>query len=111
MKYIDEFRNGAIAIKLSKKIADIVAGHDEITLMEVCGSHTMNIYRYGLKKLLPSNIRLLSGPGCPVCVTPTSYIDTAIAVLQKFSHEVIITTFGDLFRAPGSTSSLEREKA
>jgi len=52
-----------------------------------------------------------SGPGCPVCVTPTSYIDTAIAVLQKFSHEVIITTFGDLFRAPGSTSSLEREKA
>ena len=63
------------------------------------------------KKLLPSNIRLLSGPGCPVCVTPTSYIDTAIAISQKYSQEVLITTFGDLFRAPGSSSSLEREKA
>ena len=111
MKYIDEFRNGTIAINLSRKIADLVRGLDTITLMEVCGSHTMNIYRYGLKKLLPSNIRLLSGPGCPVCVTPTSYIDTAIAISQKYSQEVLITTFGDLFRAPGSSSSLEREKA
>jgi hydrogenase expression/formation protein HypD len=111
MKYIDEFRNGTIAINLSRKIADLVRERDTITLMEVCGSHTMNIYRYGLKKLLPSNIRLLSGPGCPVCVTPTSYIDTAIAISQKYSQEVLITTFGDLFRAPGSTSSLEREKA
>ena len=111
MKYIDEFRNGTIAINLSRKIADLVRGLDTVTLMEVCGSHTMNIYRYGLKKLLPSNIRLLSGPGCPVCVTPTSYIDTAIAISQKYSQEVLITTFGDLFRAPGSTSSLEREKA
>ena len=111
MKYIDEFRNGTIAINLSRKIDDLVRGLDTITLMEVCGSHTMNIYRYGLKKLLPSNIRLLSGPGCPVCVTPTSYIDTAIAISQKYSQEVLITTFGDLFRAPGSSSSLEREKA
>ena len=111
MKYIDEFRNGTIAINLSRKIADLVRGLDTVTLMEVCGSHTMNIYRYGLKKLLPSNIRLLSGPGCPVCVTPTSYIETAIAISEKYSQEVLITTFGDLFRAPGSTSSLEREKA
>lgn len=111
MKYIDEFRNGTIAINLSGKIADLVRGLDTITIMEVCGSHTMNIYRYGLKKLLPSNIRLLSGHVCPVCVTPTSYIDTAIDISQKYSQEVLITTFGDLFRAPGSSSSLEREKA
>jgi len=62
MKYIDEFRKGTIAINPSRKIADLVRGLDTITLMEVCGSHTMNIYRYGLKKLLPSNIRLLRGP-------------------------------------------------
>jgi len=111
MRYIDEFRNGTIAFNLSRKIAGLVSVRDAITIMEVCGSHTMNIYRYGLKKLLPSNIKLLSGPGCPVCVTPTSYIDTAIAISQKFSHEALITTFGDLFRAPGSTSSLEMEKA
>ena len=62
MKYIDEFRKGTIAINPSRKIADLVRGLDTITLVEVCGSHTMNIYRYGLKKLLPSNIRLLRGP-------------------------------------------------
>lgn len=117
MKYIDEFRDGAVAIGLSKKIAALVDGHDTTTIMEVCGSHTMSIYRYGLKKLLPSNIRLLSGPGCPVCVTPVSYIDTAIAMSQSPSsnsyndRDVLITTFGDMMCVPGSSSSLEKEKA
>src|SRR3989339_1516875 len=111
MKYIDEFRNGTIAISLSDKIAELVKGFRKITIMEVCGSHTMSVYRYGLKRLLPPNIRLLSGPGCPVCVTPVSFIDTAITILHKFANEIIITTFGDLFRAPGSSSSLEKEKA
>lgn len=117
MKYIDEFRDGAIAIGLYKKIASLINGHDEITIMEVCGSHTMSIYRYGLKKLLPSNIRLLSGPGCPVCVTSVSYIDTAIAISQNTStnsnsgRDVLITTFGDMMRVPGSSSSLEKERA
>jgi len=117
MKYIDEFRDGAIAIGLSKKIASLINGHDEITLMEVCGSHTMSIYRYGLKKLLPSNIRLLSGPGCPVCVTSVNYIDTAIAISQNTSaisnsgRDVLITTFGDMMRVPGSSSSLEKQRA
>ena len=111
MKYIDEFRNGTIAISLSDKIAELVKGFRKITIMEVCGSHTMSVYRYGLKRLLPPNIRLLSGPGCPVCVTPVSFIDTAITILHKFADEIIITTFGDLFRAPGSSSSLEKEKA
>src|SRR3989338_4983383 len=117
MKYIDEFRNGTIAISLSKKIANLMDGHDEITIMEVCGSHTMNIYRYGLKKLLPANIRLLSGPGCPVCVTSVSYIDTAIAFSRSNStssnsgRDVLITTFGDMMRVPGSSSSIEKERA
>ena len=117
MKYIDEFRDGSIALGLSKKIASLVEGHDRITIMEVCGSHTMNIYRYGLKRLLPLNIRLLSGPGCPVCVTSVSYIDTAIALSQSSplnsteGKDVLITTFGDILRVPGSYSSLEKEKA
>jgi len=117
MKYIDEFRDGMIAIGLSKKIANLMDGHDEITLMEVCGSHTMSIYRYGLKKLLPANIRLLSGHGCPVCVTSVSYIDTAIAISQNTSassnsgHDVLLTTFGDMMRVPGYSSSLEKERA
>ncbi|MBI2556163.1 MAG: hydrogenase formation protein HypD [Planctomycetes bacterium] len=117
MKYIDEFRDGTIAIGLSKKIANLMDGHNEITIMEVCGSHTMNIYRYGLKKLLPANIRLLSGPGCPVCVTSVNYIDTAIAISQNTSassnsgHDVLLTTFGDMMRVPGSSSSLEKERA
>ena len=111
MKYVDEFRNGTIAISLSNKIAELIKGFRKITIMEVCGSHTMSVYRYGLKRLLPPNIRLLSGPGCPVCVTPVSFIDTAITILHKFADEIIITTFGDLFRAPGSSSSLEKEKA
>ncbi len=109
MKYIDEFRDSNIAAGLSKRIAALVDGHDKVTIMEVCGTHTMSVYRYGLKKLLPSNIRLLSGPGCPVCVTPVSYIDTSIAMLQK--KDVLVTTFGDMIRVPGSTSSLEKEKA
>src|SRR3972149_2719880 len=96
MKYIDEFRDGAIAIGLSKKIANLVEGHNKITIMEVCGTHTMSVYRYGLKKLLPPNIRLLSGPGCPVCVTPVSYIDTAIAMSE--GKDISITTFGDMMR-------------
>lgn len=117
MKYIDEFRNGTIAAGISKKIASLVEGHDRITIMEVCGSHTMSIYRYGLKNLLPPNLRLLSGPGCPVCVTSTSYIDTAIAMVQKTGScsvskkEVIIATFGDMMKVPGSSSSLEKERA
>jgi hydrogenase expression/formation protein HypD len=75
-----------------------------LAIMEVCGTHTMAVMRYGIRDLLPENIKLISGPGCPVCVTGTSYIDAAchIAMLPN----VIITTFGDLIRVPGSTTSL-----
>src|SRR5665648_1003918 len=76
--------------------------------MEVCGTHTVAIFRNGIRKILPSNINLISGPGCPVCVTPISYIDEIIALSRE--EGFIITTFGDMIRVPGSTSSLEKEK-
>jgi len=108
MKYIDEYRDKEICKKFSDKIHKISPNRD-ITFMEVCGTHTMSIARSGIKKLLPKNIRLLSGPGCPVCVTPNSGIDKAIAYAKM--ENTIITTFGDMMRVPGSSSSLAREKS
>jgi hydrogenase expression/formation protein HypD len=80
----------------------------EMNLMEVCGGHTHAIRKFGLRDLLPSNINLLSGPGCPVCVTSTGYIDQVTDILQLGGN--IVCTFGDLMRVPGSTSNLELEK-
>ncbi|MBU4200908.1 MAG: hydrogenase formation protein HypD [Verrucomicrobia bacterium] len=80
-----------------------------IRVMEVCGTHTMTAFRSGLRSLLPENVSLLSGPGCPVCVTPTGFIDRAIALAQE--PGITIATFGDLVRVPGTESSLERERA
>lgn len=77
--------------------------------MEVCGGHTMAIHRFGLTSLLPPNIRLISGPGCPVCVSSQHFIDMAMAYSRI--PGVIITTYGDLIRVPGSTTSLEKERA
>ncbi len=77
----------------------------EIKLMEVCGTHTMEIARSGIKKILPEGIRLISGPGCPVCVTAQGDIDRAIELSQK--KDVIIATFGDMMRVPGTKASLE----
>ncbi len=88
--------------RLSKKI------NKKVCIMEVCGTHTMQIAKYGLRKLMPENIKLISGPGCPVCVTPQEYIDKAIYILRNY--DVVMTTFGDLYRVPGSESSLEKEK-
>jgi len=79
-----------------------------IKIMEVCGTHTQVISQFGLRKLLPENVSLISGPGCPVCVTPASYIEQAIALAGKGFH---ILTFGDLLRVPSQTSSLEKKKA
>ena len=74
-----------------------------VKLMEVCGTHTMAVARAGIKKLLPSSIELLSGPGCPVCVTAQKDIDRAMAIARL--KNVIMTTFGDMMRLPGSTAS------
>jgi hydrogenase expression/formation protein HypD len=107
MRFIDEYRNKELVIKLSEEIHKISV--KPISLMEVCGGHTMSVQRFGLPSLLPGTIRLLSGPGCPVCVSDRKFIDQAIAYSRL--PDVIVTTYGDLIRVPGSTSTLDREKA
>lgn len=97
-----------------KKILELIKKDSEklgknINIMEVCGTHTMSISRYGIRALLPKNIRLISGPGCPVCVTPISEVDRAIELSEK--EDIIITTFGDMLKVPGTKSDLNRKKA
>ena len=81
MKYIDEYRNIDLIRKLTSAIKDEAEMH--YTFMEVCGGHTNAIHRFGIPSLLPENIRLISGPGCPVCVTDNSFIDKAIAYSER----------------------------
>jgi hydrogenase expression/formation protein HypD len=107
MKYIDEYRDKTLVAKLTGAIRAI--SKKKVALMEVCGGHTMAIHRYGIPSLLPGNIKLLSGPGCPVCVSSRQYIDKAVAYSRL--PDAVVTTFGDLLRVPGSESSLEKEKA
>ena len=107
MKYIDEYRKKELILSISEKLKSI--SKKEIVLMEVCGGHTMAIHRFGLNSLLPPTIRLISGPGCPVCVSSQRFIDMAMAYSKV--PGVIITTYGDLIRVPGSYTSLERERA
>lgn len=107
MKYIDEYRDKELVLALADKIKAISTR--PVNLMEVCGGHTMAIRKYGIPALLPPTIRLLSGPGCPVCVTSRRFIDHTIALARL--PDVIVATFGDLIRVPGSSSSLDNEKA
>jgi len=107
MEYIDEFRDKKLVLQIAESINSIV--DDKLTFMEVCGGHTMAIYRFGLPSLLTNKIKLLSGPGCPVCVTGKGYIDKLIA-LSKLDN-VIIATFGDLVRVPGSTTTLADKRS
>jgi len=107
VKFIDEYRDKKLVDLLLKQVWEI--SKTNVRLMEVCGGHTMAIRKFGIPALLPPTIELLSGPGCPVCVTGKSFIDKAI----KLANEpgTIITTYGDLIRVPGSDSSLEKERA
>lgn len=107
MQYIDEYRDKEKIISLSNRIK--FESRSKLRIMEVCGGHTMAIQRFGIPSLLPEHIDLVSGPGCPVCVTDRAFIDKAIAYARQ--SDVIITTFGDLIRVPGSSSTLDREKA
>jgi len=107
MRFVDEFRDGGLARDLAESIRREV--DRPIKLMEVCGTHTMAIARYGIKSLLPENLKLISGPGCPVCVTPQTQIDSYIALGR--SRDTILATFGDMVRVPGSVSTLEKERA
>ena len=107
MKYIDEFRDREKAQHLVQQIHQI-ENHRSLTFMEVCGTHSVAIARYGIQKLLEPNVRLISGPGCPVCVTPLSIIDQAIGLAEQ--KDVIIMTFGDMLKVPGSKKSLEQSR-
>ena len=100
-------RASAICQQIDRLSRPLTQSH--VAIMEVCGTHTMSIYRNGLKALLPEEVRLISGPGCPVCVTPQGYIDAMIELAGR--DDVIVATFGDMIRVPGTRSSLEQEKA
>ena len=107
MKHFSEYRNPDIARKLIHEIRDV--SKRPVKLMEVCGTHTVSIFRSGIRSILPGNISLLSGPGCPVCVTANEDIDLAIALSRQ--DDVILATFGDMIKVPGTESSLEYERA
>jgi hydrogenase expression/formation protein HypD len=110
MKYQEEFRERDLVAALAERIRRLAARRTRpMTFMEVCGTHTMSIYQYGLRTLLPPEVRLISGPGCPVCVTPNGYLDRALALSRL--PDVTIVTFGDMLRVPGSRSSLMEERA
>lgn len=112
MKYIEGFRDSTVAAVLTEELILTARRLAErgisVATMEVCGSHTMAIGRYGIRSLLPENLRLISGPGCPVCVTPVGYIDAALTLAE---HGIVIATFGDLLNVPGSRSSLAKARA
>ena len=107
MKYIDEYRDREIAQRLLVKIAR-QAQHPWV-LMEICGGQTHTIMRYGLDELLPCGIELVHGPGCPVCVTPLEMIDKAVTLATR--PDVILVSYGDMLRVPGSKSDLLSVKA
>jgi hydrogenase expression/formation protein HypD len=107
MKYLDEYRDGNLARKLASEIAAVATR--PWVLMEICGGQTHTIMRYGLDELLPPTVELVHGPGCPVCVTPLETIDKAIALALR--ADVVLVSYGDMLRVPGSSSDLFRAKA
>jgi len=109
VRFVDEFRSGDVAASLAERIAGLVEPGRRYKLMEVCGGHTHAIYKHGVEDLLPPEIELVHGPGCPVCVIPMGRQDDAIAIAER--EEVIFTTFGDMLRVPASRGSLLDAKA
>ncbi len=107
MKHLDEFRDGAAAQRLSGAIARLVTR--PWTLMEICGGQTHALIRFGIDQLLPPDLTLVHGPGCPVCVTPVAQIDRALALARR--PEVILCSYGDMLRVPGSAGDLLSAKA
>ncbi|CAA7625721.1 protein required for maturation of hydrogenases [Candidatus Terasakiella magnetica] len=110
MKYIDEFRDGEVARSIAQAIAAEADPLRSYHIMEFCGGHTHAISRYGLEDLLPANVRMIHGPGCPVCVLPVGRIDAAIWLAGQ--EGVTLCTYGDMLRVPGSKRlSLLKAKA
>src|SRR5678810_1304535 len=102
MKFLDEYRDEALAQKIAAEIRRIVTR--PWVLMEVCGGQTHSIVKYGIDRLLPDTIELVHGPGCPVCMTSLEMIDKAHAIAER--PDVIFCSFGDMMRVPGSQSDL-----
>lgn len=110
MKYIEEFRDQALAQGLARAIAAEVRPERHYHLMEFCGGHTHAVFRYGVADLMPPNLKFIHGPGCPVCVLPVARIDQALALVRK--HDPILCTYADLMRVPASKrDSLQKLKA
>lgn len=107
MKFIDEYRDVGLGQKLIARINRLSTR--PVRLMEFCGGHTVAILKHGIRQLLPPTVEMLSGPGCPVCVTANADLDKAIALANL--PNVVITTFGDMMKVPGSYSSLQKAKA
>ncbi|MDR7303364.1 hydrogenase formation protein HypD [Haloactinomyces albus] len=103
MRFVDEYRDAEKARALSAKIADLCEPGRQYKFMEVCGGHTHTIYKHGLEDYLPENIELVHGPGCPVCVIPMGRIDDSIHIARQ--QGVLMTSFGDMMRVPGSNGS------
>ena len=109
MKYVDEFRDGKLIEAASREIRRLARWDRQYRIMEVCGGHTHAIYRYGLKDLLPENIELVHGPGCPVCVLPMGRIDDGLTIAED--PGALFTAFGDMMRVPGSKGTPLEHKA
>lgn len=109
MRFVDEFRDPEIIIKTAEEVRRQVDPARHYRFMEVCGGHTHAIYRFGLKDVLPSNIELIHGPGCPVCVLPMGRIDDGLSMAKQ--SEVVFAAFGDMMRVPGTQGSPLQHKA
>ena len=109
MKYVDEFRDAGVITKAAEEIRRLADPGRHYRLMEVCGGHTHAIYRFGLKDLLPENVELVHGPGCPVCVLPMGRIDDGLSLAKD--PNIIFTAFGDMMRVPGREGSPLKHKA
>lgn len=109
MRFVDEFRDSEVISKAADEIRRLADPTRHYRIMEVCGGHTHAIYRFGLKDILPENIELIHGPGCPVCVLPMGRIDDGLALAQD--PTVIFTAFGDMMRVPGAHGSPLEHKA
>jgi hydrogenase expression/formation protein HypD len=109
MRYVDEFRNPELIRKASDEIRRLADPGRHYRIMEVCGGHTHAIYRFGLKDILPANIELIHGPGCPVCVLPMGRIDDGLAIAED--PNIIFVAFGDMMRVPGAHGSPFEHKA
>jgi hydrogenase expression/formation protein HypD len=109
MRFVDEFRNPELIRRSAEEVRRLADPKRHYRLMEVCGGHTHAIYRFGLKDILPSNIELIHGPGCPVCVLPMGRIDDGLSIAAD--HDVMFTAFGDMMRVPGTHGSPLEHKA